>query len=160
MPQARSRELMAQYNFLLSDPSGGLPSKWRNVGGGDIDFDVALNREGGAIYAQKMVTLANVGDVTCSRGVLPRDSSVYNWLLEAADILAYMPEGIGVRDPGNLRDLAIEGMARNRTKVVRWICHGCSLKTYPMFAFDNMSGDLLIESMTFVYEWPEVIFLG
>jgi len=158
--QARSRELAAQAFFYIFDTDGNLSGKVRSITGGDITFEVAQNREGGAIFAQKMATIANTGDVTLTRAVLPSDSSFYDWVLDQADVLAYMPAGSGLRDPGNLRDIVIVAEARDRTRILTWTMHGCSVVSYPMFSFDNMGGDLLLESLHLAYEWPEIEFLG
>lgn len=160
--QARSRVLAAQYNFLVYDYSsaGTLPSKWRQFSGGEISFEIAENREGGSVFSQKMATIATVGDISMSRGVVPADSSVYEWLLDQVDVLSHLPEGAGVPDPGNLRDIAVEGMHRDRSAHIRIIYHGCSIRTFGPYDFDNNSGDLLMESLTLAPEWPEIEYLG
>jgi len=158
--QARSRELAAQAFFYIFDMDGNLSGKVRSVTGGDITFEIATNREGGSIFPQKMATIADTGEVTLQRAVLPSDSSFYDWLLDQADVLADMPVGSGLRDPDTLRDIVIVGEARDRTRILQWTLHGCSVAGYPMFQFDNMGGDLLIEELRIVYEWPEVDFLG
>jgi phage tail-like protein len=159
--QARSRELAGQYNFLVEDLSGGLSnSKYRDVSGGDVNFEIALNREGGAVYAQKMATIANVDDITLSVGLIPSGGEMYDWLLENCDVLASMPEGAGVDDPYNLRTLAIAGLSRGRRDLIAWNCHNCQVAGYPMFQFDNNSGDILIEQLILAYEYPTVEFLG
>lgn len=157
--QTRTRELVAQAFFDLLDADNELLAKVRSIGGGDITFEVGTNREGGAIFAQKMATIADVGEVTLSRAILPSDSQFYDWLLDQADVLGNMPEGTGAADPDNLKDLTIVVKRRDGTEILYWTMHGCSITGYTMPSFDNMSGDLLLEEVRIQYEWPELEFV-
>jgi phage tail-like protein len=146
----RNREIFAQYAFEVHDTSDGLlTSKFQKCTGGKMTFNIATLSEGGALADMKEATF---GNVTLSRG-MSVVSGFYNWCLQLADFMAHSPEGAGVASPGQLRNLRLNHLRRDRTVGVLWHMYNCQPADFVPGEADNTSNELAIESLEVAYEY-------
>jgi len=151
--QARSRALHPKFAFLVSDPSGGLTlSKFQQCTGGEVSFAEATYSEGGAAAPMKESTRATFANYTLQRGI---DSNLdfYNWCLEIVNILLFAPMGAGVASPGQLRNLRIDKLKRDRMIFRSVKCFNCQPVRFNPGDQDNTSDDIDIEELEFMYEY-------
>ena len=154
----RTEERLAQYAFIVRDLSGGLETDWREANVPKVTWEVGIDRDGGAIFPKKEVTIADVDNFTLTRGLIPQRTSLWAWVTQSGSYVAGMPYGKGVASPNHLRDLVIDQMRRDRTVAVSVKCFNCQVVSWGPGGFDNMSSDLQIESAEIACEGLHITY--
>jgi len=150
---ARSRPLHAKYAFTVHDLSGGIrEAKFQKATGAEITFAIGEYTEGGAIAPMKESTRQSFSNVTLEHGVFENEE-LYDWVLEAGDVMAHVPEGLGVDSPDHLRNFEIRQLRRSRSVLMSVRLHNAQPARFKPGEFDNTSDDIQVEELELAYEY-------
>ena len=117
------------------------------------EIAVVEYNSGGSVTATKHPGRISFPDVTLERGSVAADSEIYQWFTETVDTFA----NAGANEPLFKRTLDIVQIDRDRTELTRWRLRNCWISSFSTGAWDGSSGEVLMESMTIVYEGFEKI---
>jgi phage tail-like protein len=154
----RTDERLGQYAFIVRDLSGGLEAYFRDAQVPKVTFEKGEIREGGSLFPVKEATIGNIDDITLNRGLVPSQSSLWDWLTESGKFTAGMPFGKGVRSPNNLRNISIDQLRRDRSKAMIVKLYNCQALSWQPGGFDNMSSDIQVETLVFCCEGMDIEF--
>jgi phage tail-like protein len=151
---ARSRPLVGKYAFIVRDLSNNIKqAKFAKATGGGMTINIGELAEGGAQCPMKEATTASFENLTLAHGVF-ENMELYNWVLECINIFAHAPTGVGVASPGQLRNLCVDQLRRNRSvlKTVEYYNAQPGGKFNPG-EHDNSSTEVQVEELEIAYEW-------
>lgn len=121
----------------------------------EIKGEVAVTEynPGGSLTAHKLPGRISFPDITLTRGSVALDSEIYQWFNEVVNGVA----NSGANEPLFKRTMDIVQIDRDRSEVTRWRLRNCWLSSFSTGAFDGSAGEVLMESMTVVFEGFEKI---
>jgi len=150
---ARSRPLVGKYAFMVRDLSQGIrQAKFQQASGAGMTINLGEYSEGGAQAPMKEATTASFDNVTLAHGII-ETSELYNWVLECIDMMAASPFGAGVASPGQLRNLVIDQLRRDRTVLMSLELYNAQPARFNPGDFDNTSSDIQVEELEVAYEY-------
>jgi len=150
---ARSRPLVGKYAFMVRDLSLGITqAKFQQATGAGVTINIGEYYEGGAQAPMKEATTASFDNLSLQHGVI-QSSELYEWVLECINMLADSPYGSGIASPGQLRNLAIDQLRRDRSVLVTLELYNAQPASYKPGDHDNTSSDVQIEEMEVAYEY-------
>jgi len=150
---ARSRPLVGKYAFQVRDLAQGIrQAKFQQATGAGMTINIGEYTEGGAQAPMKEATTASFDNVTLQHGVI-EDSELYDWALECVDMLAASPFGAGMASPGQLRNMAIDQMRRDRSYLFTLELYNAQPARFMPGDFDNTSSDVQVEELEIAYEY-------
>ena len=153
---ARSRPLAGKYTFRVRDVSGVLQARFQKATGAAMTINQGEYSEGGSLAPMKEATTASFSNITLEHGVWENDD-LFTWVEEIISMLADSPFGSGIASPGQLRNLSIDQLRRDRS-VIRIIqMKNCQPAGYDPGEFDNTSTDVQVETLELSMEWFTIV---
>lgn len=110
--------------------------------------------EGGTLIPDKSPGRITVTDVTLERGVT-KNQDLYDWFVDVANISANK----GLVDPQYKRMVEVVQQDRDGTTLRRWRLHNAWPVKFVAGDWDNEADENVIESVTFTYDYPQLINL-
>lgn len=115
------------------------------VEGGGITANTEEIREGNWPFPHHVIINATTEPITLRRGVMPRDSDFYNWIMAA--IYGYK---------WTSRNLLLRAMRKDGTAAKAWLLHACIPESCTPFSpFDATSSEVLTAELTIAVEYIE-----
>lgn len=150
---ARSRPLVGKYAFILRDLSMGIQqARFQKATGASMTVNLGEYTEGGAQAPMKEATTASFDNVTLEHGV-DATQELWQWVTESINMLTESPFGAGVASPGQLRNMAIDQLKRDRSRLFTLELFNCQPARFTPADFDNTSTEIQIETLELAYEY-------
>lgn len=150
---ARSRPLVGKYAFIVRDLSQGIQqAKFQKASGAGMTINIGEYTEGGAQAPMKEATTASFDNLTLEHGVDVTEE-LWTWASQVINMLQESPFGAGVASPGQLRNLAVDQLKRDRTRLFTLEIFNAQPAKFVPSDHDNTSTEVQVEVLEVAYEY-------